>query len=163
MNPHFPEKISHHPPVSKIPPKNQRPLLKPLELKASTSAGQANCPVLNQLLSFQPNPVSYSFQIKKQIEKNSAIKENLFLHQQREQFFNSLVDPPEKLPVPEMPKFNDERHRIASISIHKSNEIPQVSGPILIIKDVTSESFSKPQAEDKPIHMHPIITQNFSL
>ena len=120
-------------PPSKIPPRGWRPLRKPIDFSINNSEKSSSSPVLNEMLAFEPHvPIGEQFRIiaeKRMIENQLSNQ-----HQERINFFKSIVSPPKTLELPNDPVIE----QMQPISIHCDPSPQEFTGTMFSVKEIES-------------------------
>lgn len=131
---------------SNIPSRGWRELRKPMTLEDMKAREYpANAPVINEMLSYTPKVVK----LEEKISTDRLIDEAEQKHQNMiDQFFNSICNPPQSLPLPDDPVITP----IEQVSIHQ-DPVSNGIGPILACKEMSSVPEFNQDPGAAPMHM----------
>ena len=145
-------------PPSKIPPRGWRPLRKPIDLSQNNFEKSSSSPILNEILTFEPHvPVGEQFRIV--AEKNMIDNQLSNQHQERVEFFKSIVSPPESLGIPSDPVIEP----MQTISVHCDPSPQEFTGTMFSVKEIESTQGISEVQEDGVVTMRVIHRQSIRL
>ena len=136
--------------VSKIPPRGYRPLRKPKEYKGGALNYPKNVPILNELAANEPRvgDNQRGAHDDRVMAEKLAQAEISRQHQRRIDFFSSVTNPPESLPMPDTPTIE----AISGVSIHRDAVPGAVSGVVFSVKEM--QEIPAIAQEDEAVMMH---------
>ena len=134
--------------VSKIPPRGYRPPRKPKKYEGTLNYPK-NVPILNELAANEPR-LGENQRDDRVLTEKLAQAEISRQHQRRIDFFSSVTNPPESLPMPDTPTID----AISGVSIHRDPVPGAVSGVVFSVKEM--QEIPAIAQEDEAVMMHTV-------